>query len=188
MVRTFICVEINDLEVVKQIEDQIRKIRFEGVRAVKPNQLHLTLKFLGEVPESQIVSIKQAIQAIESPSFNISLEGLGCFPNLNYIRVVWIGITKGNDNLKQLANMIDENLNSIGFPKEKRRFSPHLTLARVKKLRDSDKKQLTAIIRDSKTIHIGVQMIEELILKKSTLTPKGPIYEDLLVVPMKYKS
>lgn len=184
MVRSFICVEINNADVVRQIEEQIKKIRFEGVRPVKSNQLHLTLKFLGEVPESRIASIKQAIQSIDFPSFNISLEGIGCFPNLNYIRVVWIGITEGSDNLKQLANMIEERLNPIGFPREKRGFSPHLTLARIKKLR-SNKNQLTAIVRDSKAIPIGVQLIDEFLLKQSTLTPKGPIYEDLLVVPMK---
>jgi len=185
MVRSFICVEINNSEVVSHIQKSISKIKFDGVKPVKSNQLHLTLKFLGEVPESQIGPIKQAIQTIEFPSFNISLHGLGCFPNLNYIRVVWIGIKEGNDNLKQLAQFVEEKLNPIGFPREKRPFSPHLTLARIKKLRNPDKKQLTAIIQDSKTIPIGVQLIKELILKKSTLTPKGPIYEDLLVVPLR---
>ncbi|MFX0125577.1 MAG: RNA 2',3'-cyclic phosphodiesterase [Candidatus Hodarchaeota archaeon] len=185
MVRSFICVEINNSEIVIQIEELLKKIKFDGVRPVKSFQLHLTLKFLGEVPESRIASIKQAIQAIDFPSFDLALEGMGCFPNLNYIRVVWVGIREGSDNLKQLANMIEEKLSPIGFPMEKRRFSPHLTLARIKKLRNSDKKQLTAIIQDSKACPVGIQLIKEFILKKSTLTPKGPIYEDLLVVPLK---
>ena len=186
MVRSFICVEINKFEVVSQIEELILRIKFDGVRPVKSNQLHLTLKFLGEVTDAQIGSVKQAIQAIEFPSFAISLEGMGCFPNLNYIRVVWAGIKEGSENLKQLAELVEGKLNPIGFPKEKRRFSPHLTLARVKKLRNSsDKKQLTAIIQNSKTIPIGDQVIEELILKKSTLTPKGAFYENLLVVQLK---
>ena len=185
MVRSFICVEINNSEVVSRIEELISKIKFEGVRLVKSHQLHLTLKFLGEVSEAQIKSIKQAIQTIESSSFDISLEGIGCFPNLNYIRVVWIGIKEGSESLKHLAELVEEKLNPIGFPKEKRRFSPHLTLGRIKKLRNADKKQLTAIIQNSKTIPIGYQVIDELILKKSTLTPKGAIYENLLVIPLK---
>jgi 2'-5' RNA ligase len=185
MVRSFICVEIKKSEVVAQIEELTSKIRFDGVRPIKSNQLHLTLKFLGEVPDAQIRTIKQAIQTIEFPSFDISLEGMGCFPNLNYIRVVWIGIKQGSENLKQLAELVEEKLNPIGFPKEKRRFSPHLTLGRIKKLRNADKKQLTAIIQNSKTISIGDQVIDELILKKSTLTPKGAIYENLLVAPLK---
>ncbi|MFX1506249.1 MAG: RNA 2',3'-cyclic phosphodiesterase [Promethearchaeota archaeon] len=185
MVRSFICVEINKSEVVSRIEELISKIKFDGVRPVKPNQVHLTLKFLGEVPDTQIGRIKQAIQTIDFPSFDITLEGMGCFPNLNYIRVVWIGIKEGSENLKQLAGLVEEKLNPIGFPKEKRRFSPHLTLSRIKKLRNSDKKQLTTIIQNSKTLPIGDQMIDELILKKSTLTPKGAIYENLLVVPLK---
>ncbi|UCG01707.1 MAG: RNA 2',3'-cyclic phosphodiesterase [Candidatus Heimdallarchaeota archaeon] len=185
MVRSFICVEINNSEIVTQIEELISRIRYDGVRPVKSYQLHLTLKFLGEVPESRIAPIKQAIQTIDFSSFKMALEGMGCFPNLNYIRVVWIGIKEGSDSLKELANLVEEKLNPLGFPREKRRFSPHLTLARIKKLRNADKKRLTTIIQDSKTIPIGVQMVDEFILKKSTLTPKGAIYEDLLVVSMK---
>lgn len=187
MVRSFICVEINDSDVVNQIEEILTKIRFSGVRTVKSFQLHLTLKFLGEIPESRISTIKKEIQTINIPPFEISLQEMGCFPNLNYIRVVWIGIKEGSNNLKQLAHMIEEKLNPIGFPKEKRGFSPHLTLARIKKLQTADKKKLTTIIQESKEKSFGIQLIEELILKKSTLTPKGPIYEDLLVVPMKKK-
>ncbi len=185
MVRSFICVEINDSKVVKHIEESLTKIRFEGVRPVKSFQLHLTVKFLGEVAESRIASIKQTIQSIEFSPFEISLTGMGCFPNLNYIRVVWIGIKEGSNNLKQLASVIEEKLNPLGFPREKRGFSPHLTLARIKKIRNPDKKELRDIIQSLKEKFYGIQMIEEFILKKSTLTPKGPIYEDLLVVPAK---
>ena len=185
MVRSFICVEINDSDVVNQIEEIITKIRFGGVRTVKSFQLHLTLKFLGEIPESRISTIKKEIQTINIPPFEISLQEMGCFPNLNYIRVVWIGIKDGSNNLKQLADMIEEKLNPLGFPREKRGFSPHLTLARVKKLSNSDKRQLTTIIQDLKEVPFGIQLIKEFILKKSTLTPQGPIYEDLIAVSMK---
>ena len=111
MVRSFICVEINDPQVIKQIEDTISEIRqYKGVRTVKSSQLHLTLKFLGEVPEERIQLIKDAIKQIEIPAFTISLYGIGCFPNLNYMRVVWIGITEGKESLKQLAQMIEKKL------------------------------------------------------------------------------
>ncbi|MFX1248247.1 MAG: RNA 2',3'-cyclic phosphodiesterase [Promethearchaeota archaeon] len=184
MVRSFICVEINDNEIVHQIEEILTRIRFSGVCSVKSSQLHLTLKFLGEVQESRVESIKEAIQTIKIPPFEITLRGIGCFPNLNYIRVVWIGIKEGSDNLRQLAQMIEEKLNQIGFPREKRGFSPHLTLARVKKLSNTDKRKLTEIIQNSSELSIGIQTIEKFILKKSTLTPKGPIYENLSVIPM----
>lgn len=186
MVRSFICVEIKNNEVVRKIDSIVSEIgQFKGIRPVKSSQLHLTLKFLGEVPESRLPSIKQAIEQVIFPSFEISLEELGCFPNLNYIRVVWIGIREGSNNLKQLANIIEEKLTAIGFPKEKRGFSPHLTLARVKKLQNSDKRKVTTLIQSSKETSFGIQIIEEFILKKSTLTPKGPIYEDLYVIPLK---
>ena len=185
MVRSFICVEINNSEVVGQIDELLAKIRFDGVRSVKSFQLHLTLKFLGEVPQPRITSIKQIIETIEFAPFEISLYGMGCFPNLNYIRVVWIGIREGGNNLKQLASKIEEKLTPIGFPREKRGFSPHLTLARIKKLQNSDKRKLTTLIQELKEKSFGVQMIKEFIFKKSTLTPKGPIYEDLITVSMK---
>lgn len=186
MVRSFICVEIDNPEVITHIDEVISEIRqYEGVRVVKSSQLHLTLKFLGEVPEERIEPIKQAINQIHIPSFQLKLKGMGCFPNLNYIRVVWIGITDGRDSLITLAQRIDKKMASLGFPKEKRAFSPHLTLARIKALRNTEKNLLSNKIRDSKESNIGVQLIDSFILKKSTLTPKGPIYENLLVVPLK---
>lgn len=186
MVRSFICVEINNPEVITQIENTISEIRqYKGVRPVKPSQLHLTLKFLGEVPETRITSIKQAIEHIHIPPFEFELHGLGCFPNLNYIRVVWIGISEGREPLIKLAQMIEEKMALLGFPKEKRAFSPHLTLARIRSLRNAEKNELSNMIRNSKELEFGVQKINDFVLKKSTLTPKGPIYDDLLVVPLK---
>ncbi len=186
MVRSFICVEINDPQVIKQIEDEISEIRqYKGVRTVKSSHLHLTLKFLGEVPEQRIQLVKDAIKQIKIPPFALTLHGIGCFPNLNYIRVVWIGITEGQESLKHLFQMIEKQLNPLGFAREKRGFSAHLTLARIKSLKSVDKNNLAKMIQDLKEKAFGVHKIEKFILKKSTLTPKGPIYEDLLVVSLK---
>ncbi len=186
MVRSFICVEINNPEVITHIDKVISEIsQYKGVRVVKSSQLHLTLKFLGEVSETRIESIKQAISQIHIPPFQLNLKGMGCFPNLNYIRVVWIGITDGREPLITLAQTIDKKMISLGFPKEKRAFSPHLTLARIKALRNNEKNLLSNKVRDSKELDIGVQYIDTVILKKSTLTPKGPIYENLLAVPLR---
>ncbi len=186
MVRSFICVEINDPRVINEIDKTISEYRrYKGVRTVKSSHLHLTLKFLGEVPEERIQLVKDAIKQIKIPPFALTLHGIGCFPNLNHIRVVWIGITEGTESLKQLFQMIEKKLIPLGFAKEKREFSPHLTLARIKSLRGADKNNLAKLIQDSKEKAFGVQETGKFILKKSTLTPKGPIYEDLLVVSLK---
>ncbi|MFX0050785.1 MAG: RNA 2',3'-cyclic phosphodiesterase [Candidatus Hermodarchaeota archaeon] len=185
MVRTFICVEINNPDVIDQLGSIINTINFSGVRVVKLSQLHLTLKFLGEVPNPRISTIKEAIERIDEPQFEIELKSMGCFPNPNYIRVVWIGISKGNEQLMQITQTVEELLTPMGFPKEKRKYSPHLTLARIKALNNTDKNTLQKFIRDSKGKSYGIQLIDKVILKKSTLTPSGPIYEDLLVVPLK---
>lgn len=184
MVRTFICVEINNPDVISQLGSVINDINFSGVRVVKLSQLHLTMKFLGEVPSTRIVTIKEAIEQIKKPQFEIELKNMGCFPNLNYIRVVWVGITIGKEQLAQIAQTIEKLLTPLDFPKEKRKFSPHLTLARIKALNDTDKNTLQKFIRDSKGKSYGNQLIDKVILKKSTLTPGGPIYEDLSVVPL----
>ncbi|MFX0185110.1 MAG: RNA 2',3'-cyclic phosphodiesterase, partial [Candidatus Hodarchaeota archaeon] len=168
MVRTFICVEINNPDVISQLGSVLNNINFSGVRVVKLSQLHLTLKFLGEVPSNRIETIKEAITKIEDPQFEIELKNMGCFPNQNYIRVVWIGITKGNVQLAQIAQSIEKLLTPLGFPKEKRKFSPHLTLARIKALSNIDKNTLQKIVRDSKGKSYGNQLIDKVILKKST--------------------
>ena len=186
MVRTFICVEIDNPDITSRLEGFIQTLRgYKGVRSVKSSQLHLTMKFLGEISDNTLKEIKTVLGQINQPNFDITLTGMGCFPNLNYMRVVWIGVTEGKDQLTTLSQNIQQNLVSIGIKKDKRHFSAHLTLARVKSLSESDKIALTELITSSKEKLIGVQKIDKLILKKSTLTPKGAIYEDLLTVLLK---
>ncbi len=183
MIRTFICVEISNPKLISLINAQISELgKIEGIRTVKSTQMHLTLKFLGDVSEKRLEHIKNDIQQILFDPFNISLEGIGCFPNTNRIRVVWIGISEGKEALKKLASLVEQVMVQIGFPKEKRQFSPHLTLGRVKYLKEEGKELLIKKIEKSKGSHFGSQSIDRFILKKSTLTPKGAIYDDLLVV------
>ncbi|MHA2225842.1 MAG: RNA 2',3'-cyclic phosphodiesterase [Candidatus Hodarchaeales archaeon] len=185
MVRTFICVEIDNPDMISLLEGIIRDLRgYKGLRPVKSSQLHLTMKFLGEISENTLKEIKTILSQINQPSFDITLSGMGCFPNLDYMRVVWIGITEGTDQLTTLTRDIQQNLAQIGIKKDNRPFSAHLTLARIKYLSASDKNALTEQIISSKEKMIGVQRIEKFILKKSTLTPKGAIYDDLLTVPL----
>ncbi|MFW9777718.1 MAG: RNA 2',3'-cyclic phosphodiesterase [Candidatus Heimdallarchaeota archaeon] len=182
MPRLFICVEVSELSILKEIDPVLRQLSLPGVKPVKSNQLHITLKFIGETPDESISSIKSGLAKVEFTPFSISLNGLGCFPNLNYIRVVWIGIQVGQPDLTNIANQVRAAIDSLGFPREKRPFSPHLTLARVKKLGSSEKQTIHTLIQDNQDISFGKQTIDAVILKKSTLTPKGPVYEDIITV------
>ncbi|MHA1973608.1 MAG: RNA 2',3'-cyclic phosphodiesterase [Candidatus Hodarchaeales archaeon] len=180
MVRSFICVEITNPTTTKNINDVIAKLQFKSVRTVKPNQLHITLKFLGELTEKKISQVKDKLQEIDFNSFNLHLTGIGTFPNVNYMRVLWIGVKEGAQQLKDLASLVDSKTHECGITKEKRAFSPHLTIARIKKLNINDKNSLKSFVLENHELDIGDQHIGELILKKSTLTPNGPIYENLL--------
>ena len=185
MVRSFICVEITNPDIVILLNNQISELgKYEGVRTVKPSQLHFTLKFLGEITTKQLESVQNTISQIKYSPFKIYLKTMGCFPNINRVRVIWIGISDGAEKLKQLAGIIEELLIPIGFIKEKRPFSPHLTLARVKYLKKDQKASLIHKIEESQDLKIGLQNVDGIILKKSTLTPKGATYENLLEVPL----
>jgi 2'-5' RNA ligase len=173
-------VEINEPTIVNQIQQLISELGgMSGVRPVKSTHLHITLKFLGDIPVAKLPSIAEALNRIRLPRFNILLSGMGCFPNPNYIRVVWIGITQSKEQLIQLANQVRSQTTSLGFPKEKRSFSPHLTIARLKRVTNTTKEHVKTLIRQWEDTDFGVQYIDRFILKKSTLTPKGPIYENL---------
>lgn len=180
LVRAFICVEITNEGIVNKFLNEVENLSsFKGVRPVRANQLHLTLKFLGDVNLIQIEKIKESLDTIDLSFFDINIFGIGCFPNFNNIRVIWIGITDGRKKLVKLASTIDTKMNELGFQKEKREYSPHITLARIKRIDYSTKLQLKDIIIKKRKIEFGNETISNIILKKSTLTPQGPIYENI---------
>lgn len=171
--RCFIAVEMRTEEVAACLAELGRV--GAALRLVKPENRHLTLKFLGEVHEDLIhevgAAMKDALHGFEP--FDATLRGLGAFPSLSYMRVVWAGIEKGNEELIDAQRSIDENLAKLGFPKDKR-FHPHLTLARVKS--QKGKGELREFITRHKDTDFGAVRVDKIELKKSVLTPKGPIY------------
>jgi len=130
------------------------------------------------VQQDKIDEIEQIIKdsVTNTDPFTITFKDTGVFPNKNYIRVVWIGIHK-SDKLKAIAGNIDESLSKLGFKKEKREFSAHLTIGRVKTARNME--LLLKKIEEFSNFDFGKQDIISIKLKKSDLTPKGPIYTTL---------
>lgn len=164
----------------------------EGVNIVSKENLHITLKFLGEVSELLIPDISDKLREIakDFDPFVLKITHTGVFPNLNFPRVVWIGI-ENEVNIKQLASAIEESLESLGFKREEKEFKSHITLARVKEPRSGRYfmdlvskrfKELSIYHKDFKN-SLSFE-VKEFVLMKSTLTPKGSIYDVLQRFPL----
>ena len=180
--RGFISIDIDSFPKLVRFENEIKNTG-AIVKLVEPENVHITLKFLGDSDEDKIDQIekimKDAVKEIDS--FEIQLKGAGVFPNQNYIRIMWIGIENG-EKIGKIANKIDEKISELGFEKEKRRFSAHLTIARVKSAKNKEK--LLQVIEKYRDTEFGNLKVESIKLKKSELTPKGPIYTTLKEVKL----
>lgn len=174
--RSFIAIEINNEQILAALEE-LRKVKAD-LRPVGEQNLHLTLKFLGEIQEGDVEKIHAAMcSAFDAfGAFEVSLRGIGVFPSLSYARVVWIGFEKGREKLIDMQRALDEELGKLGFGREKK-FEPHLTIARVKS--PLGKEELKKFVLARKESEFGSAAVEKIELKKSVLTPRGAIYTTL---------
>jgi len=175
--RGFIAIDIGSFPKLVQFENEIRNTG-ANTKLVELENVHITLKFLGDTDEEQIDRIEEIIKDAvkEIDSFEIQLKGAGVFPNENYIRIMWIGIKNG-EKIGEIAYKIDEQISELGFQKERRKFSAHLTIARVKSVRNKEK--LLQVIEKFRDAEFGNSKVDSIKLKKSELTQKGPIYTTL---------
>ena len=171
--RLFIAVDFEELsDYFKQLQGQIPK-----VKATFPKKFHLTLKFFGEVPDNKGEEIKEKLKQVKCNPCALKLANTGVFPNEKFIRVVWVGLEGGN-NVVVLQQNIENALE--GMFKKDDRFSPHITLARIKFI-EADKKE--EFVKAIKAIKVEPKEItvKNFKLIKSTLAKQGPVYEDLEV-------
>lgn len=180
LIRTFIAVELNTGFTEKIRELQVRFSGFD-LKFVDPELVHITLKFLGNVDESRVSSLSAALDSITCEPFEAKVGGLGVFPKPSNPRVLWLGAT---GNFRALHDNVEELLEPFKFEKDDREFTAHATLARVKFLKKDQKTAFINIVKELKDIEIGTMCVNKVLLKKSTLTPKGPIYETLHTVYM----
>jgi len=166
--RLFIAFDVGS-EAKKELQKTQEKLSLEGLKLVK--DFHLTLKFLGDVRDENLDSIKEKLQKIKFESFEASLGSMGAFPSENHIKVIWVG-AEPEEKIREVQQMVEDSLKEF-FPRDNR-FHPHITLARVKQVKDRQKlKELIAGIEVNK-ISFPVLSIK---LVKSTLKPEGPAYE-----------
>jgi 2'-5' RNA ligase len=177
-VRAFIAVELDSqlLPKVVQIQQEILAVGAD-IKAVEPENIHFTLKFLGEIPQTTVNEVIAQINKIDFRSFEIEIVGTGCFPNPRNPRVIWMGVTSGRDEFTKVARQLENYLREIGFRPEGERFSPHLTIGRVRSGRN--KADLIKKLNETLNAEVGRMTVSTIKLKKSTLTPRGPIYATL---------
>lgn len=187
--RTFIALDF-PLEIRQKIRDITAYFKTQLppglIKWVDPDNMHLTLKFMGETPPEKLADIKHAIYQLGAvfPVFSIEIEDLGMYPNSKHPRVIWLGI-KGENNLITLHNQLDQALNQIGIQPEKRPFSPHLTIARVRRSANQDSVlQIGKTLSQFKVSHLGTVHVHEIVYYQSDLTPQGPNYTILQTTPM----
>ncbi|MBE0523287.1 MAG: RNA 2',3'-cyclic phosphodiesterase [Methanosarcinales archaeon] len=180
MIRTFIAVELPH-SMKELIESIQQEMDLKGLKLVKPELVHLTLKFLGDITESQVEPISTALSEIHCTPFNSRIAGVGVFPNPSYIKVVWLG---AHGEFDLLHSEVERVLKEFRFKKDKGKFTAHATLARVKYLDESSKSQIAHILAKLQDVDLGELQVKTITLKKSTLTPKGPIYETLKEIPL----
>jgi len=172
--RAFISADIIPSEALVSVLRRLANSRAD-LKTVKPELMHLTLKFLGDAEESAIdeitVRILKATEGLQP--FKIRLKGMGAFPSMSSIRVVWVGIEDG-EPLERIAENLDKSMSELGFEREKRGFKPHLTLARTRSAKNISNVQ--EILMEDAATDYGEYTVDRILLKKSVLTPNGPIY------------
>jgi len=172
--RSFVAIEISNDNIIKSIKKFQTEININA-KPVEPKNWHFTLQFLGEISEEISQKIIQALHKIEFSSFSVNLKGVGALPKPKSPRVIWIGTDEnGGSMLIQLSKKVEKVLEPLGFFSDKP-FKPHITIFRIKKKIGDITKELDG----QKMIDFGIQEVTNIKLKKSELTPSGPIYSDL---------
>lgn len=179
-IRTFIAIEIpeNIRSKIADLQSELKKIGGR-VSWVKPENIHITLKFLGQTQEDKInviaSQLKNAVELMQP--FEVTVGDVGAFPNFNRPRVLWVGTNTEQQQLSILAKEVDKRMAILGFDREKRRFSGHLTLGRVKD--NQDVQSLVEKLQLYKEFNAEAFVVNEILLIKSQLSPKGSIYTTL---------
>lgn len=183
-VRAFIAIELPSIiaksleEIQNNLKDTANKITW-----VKPDNIHLTMKFLGNIETDKAHAIEKILKNIVSQISigKLSVKGVGAFPTINNPRVIWVGV-EDDKNLLNIYTQLEEGVASLGFKKEERPFKPHLTLGRIKFLKD--KKGLKERLEKLADIKFASFIVDSLILFKSELTPEGSLYTKLKEVKL----
>ena len=180
MARCFISIDLP-----KEIRDELSNIQKQifsddtKLLNVKPENIHITLKFFGELNEKEIEKVRNVMSKSKFKKFRAKLDSIGVFPDEKFIRIVWAGINPP-EKIDEIHDVLDMELHKVGFSLDKE-FENHATLARVKEIKD--KKSFVEKLKKIKIKPLEFD-INEIHLKESMLTPQGPIYSDIMKIKL----
>lgn len=181
--RTFIAITLPSevKNFLGNLQEILKKTNAD-VKWVEPKNIHLTLKFLGEREKKKIDEIVKIIDSLASNTsvFQLEIASIGAFPKKEYPRVIWVGLSQGEEETKKIAEALEDAIAKIGIPKESRAFSSHITLGRVRSSKNRGQliEQLNHL-EGNFPKESPLYKVDKITLFKSTLTPSGPIYEVL---------
>ncbi len=185
-IRTFIAIELPE-EVrrgLARVQGELKRSH-PPVRWVSPEKIHVTLKFLGEIPAEQVETVCRVVAQVATSAapFELEAAGAGVFPNLRRPRVIWVGVQGDLPALHALQASLERELARAGFPEEERPFSPHLTLGRVQdRATPAEARSLGQTVAGLEVPSLGRWRVEQVVVMRSDLRPEGPIYTPLRVL------
>jgi len=189
-IRSFVAVELSD-QVRQALADLQEKLKVQvppkAVRWTRPESIHLTLQFLGEVAPGKVEAIAEALREVgagQAP-FTFQLKELGVFPNPGRPRVVWVGVAEPSGGLVAVQKGVTQALEPLGFEPEKRPYSPHLTIGRAdRRAGRQDLAEVGELVTRTEVGTLGQVRVEHVVLMKSDLQPGGAVYTPLAVIPL----
>jgi 2'-5' RNA ligase len=195
MIRAFVAVELDAAlrqALARTQEDLRARLRQTGgpglrVQWVRPEAIHLTLKFLGDIPEERVAEIRTSLTGVAAGHvrFTVEAEGLGVFPDLRGPRILWVGLADPGGAITSLRADVEAALTAAGFAPEAKPYHPHLTLARIKDgSREAGRSWSRERLLERET-RLGALTVEALSLVKSELRPSGAVYTELWRLPLK---
>ena len=187
-IRTFVAVELSP-RVITRAGDLIDRLRIAPaeVNWVRPQQMHLTLKFLGDVPDTETPDICNLVAEVaeEFEPFEIICRGAGAFPSISQPRTLWIGIADGAEELKRLWHALDDAFKKkLGYAREHRGFHPHLTLGRVKRELPGGEGELGRLLAENAQFDADLAIMDEVVTFSSVLSRQGPTHEAMGRAPL----
>ena len=189
-IRSFVAIELSDQarQALADLQENLKaQVPPKAVRWTRPESIHLTLQFLGDVAPGKVEAIAEALRGVgagQAP-FTIQLKELGVFPNPGRPRVVWVGVAEPSGALVALQKGVTQALEPLGFEPEKRPYSPHLTIGRAdRRAARQDLAEVGELVTRTEVGTLGQVRVEHVVLMKSDLQPGGAVYTPLAVIPL----